>query len=102
MNLHERLMADLQQAMRSKDVPRRDAIRMVRAAIQNAEIELQRQVSDQEIQGLISREIRRRAEALELFRKGGRQDLVAEEEAGLRVLAEYLPQTNTEQATAEQ
>lgn len=92
MDLRERLLADLQQAMRAKDVPRREAIRMVRAAIQNSEIALQRPLTEQEIQDVIAREIKRRNEALELFRKGGRQDLVAEEEAGLRVLAEYLPQ----------
>ncbi len=97
----ERLLADLQQAMRTKDVPRREAIRMVRAAIQNSEIALQRPLTEQEIQDLIAREIKRRNEALELFRKGGRQDLVAEEEAGLRVLAEYLPRQLSQEEIAE-
>ncbi len=92
MNLKERLMADLQGAMRSKDVPRREAIRMIRAAIKNAEIAWRRDASDEDVQALISQEIKRRVEALEMFRKGGRADLVAEEEAGLAVLRPYLPQ----------
>jgi uncharacterized protein len=92
MNLKERLMADMYDAMRNKDVPRREAIRMIRAAIKNAEIAWQRDASDEDILTLISQEIKRRVEALEMFRKGGRADLVAEEEAGLAVLRPYLPQ----------
>ena len=92
MNLQERLMADLKEALRSKDVLRKDAIRMIRAAIKNAEIEWQREATDEEIQGIISREIRHRLEALEMFRKGGREDLVATEEAGIAVLKQYLPE----------
>src|SRR4030042_1237040 len=92
MNLQERLLADLQQAMRDKDVPRREAIRMIRAAVQNAEIEWQREASDQDVLDLIAREIKRRLEALEMFRRGGRADLVAAEEAGLHVLQQYLPE----------
>ena len=92
MNLQERLLADLHQAMRDKDVPRREAIRMIRAAVQNAEIEWQREASDQDVLDLIAREIKRRLEALEMFRRGGRADLVAAEEAGLHVLQQYLPE----------
>jgi len=92
VNLQERLMADLKEALRSKDVLRKDAIRMIRAAIKNAEIEWQREATDEEIQGIISREIRHRLEALEMFRKGGREDLVATEEAGIAVLKQYLPE----------
>ena len=92
MDLRERLMADLKQALRDKDAHRKDAIRMVRAAIKNAEIDLQRDASEEEIQSLISREVRRRTEALEIFRQAGREDLVAEEERGLVVLRQYLPE----------
>lgn len=92
MSLSERLMADLKEAMRSKDVPRKEAIRMVRAAIKNAEIEWQREASDQEIVKIISGEIKRRNEALDMFRKAGRDDLVAEEEAGLAALSPYVPE----------
>ncbi|MBN1400223.1 MAG: GatB/YqeY domain-containing protein [Anaerolineae bacterium] len=92
MSLQDRLMDDLKEAMRSKDVARREAIRMVRAAVQNAEIEWQRKASDEDVQALIAREVRRRTEALEMFRQGGRADLVAEEEAGIAVLESYLPE----------
>ncbi|MHB0858914.1 MAG: GatB/YqeY domain-containing protein [Anaerolineae bacterium] len=100
MNLHERLVADLQQAMRVNDPVRKDAIRLVRAAIQNAEIEWKRPASDTEVQDFVLREVKRRHEAIELFRKGGREDLVAMEEQLLAVLLEYLPtQMSREQVT---
>jgi len=98
MNLKERLVADLYEAMRQKDIPRKEAIRMIRAAITNAEIAWQREASDQEVQDIIAQEIKRRVEALELFRKGGRTEVVAVEEAGINVLKGYLP----EQLTREQ
>ena len=101
MNLQERLMADLKQALRDRDVPRKEAIRMVRAAIQNAEIDLQREASQEQVRAIISREIRRRTEALEMFRQAGREDLVAEEEKGLAVLKQYLPEQMSRDQIAE-
>ena len=65
---------------------------MVRAAIKNADIDLQRDASEEEIQSLISREVSHRTEALEIFRQAGREDLVADEERGLAVLRQYLPE----------
>lgn len=92
MNLHERLMADLKEALRHRDSLRKDVIRMLRAAIRNAEIEWQREATDEEIRGIIAREIKRRLEAVEMFRKGGREDLAAAEEAGIAILKQYLPE----------
>jgi len=92
VTLKERLMTDLQEAMRSRDTIRREAIRMVRAGVKNAEIEWQRDATDSEVQNIIAREIRRRMEALDLYRKAGREDLISEEEAGIAALRPYLPQ----------
>lgn len=92
MNLKERLMADLKEAMRSRDVPRRGTIRLVRSAIKNAEIEWQRDATDEQILEIIAREAKRRIEAIEAFRQGGREDLVAMEQAELAILEQYLPE----------
>jgi len=101
MTLQERLKADLYQAMRKGDTPRKEAIRMIRAAIQNAEIEWQRTASDDEVQNLIGREIKRRLEAIELFRQGHRDDLVAQEETEVAILREYIPQQLSQQQITE-
>ena len=97
MNLQERLMADLKEAMKSRDASRREVIRMVRAAVKNAEIAWQRAATDQEVQDIIAREVKRRREAIEMFRRGGRQDLVDEEEAQVKILESYLPQQMSRQ-----
>ncbi len=91
MTLQDRLMDDLKESMRSGDVIRKNAIRMVRAAIKNAEIEMHRPATDEEVESIINKEIKKRAEAIELFARGNRNDLVEEEKAGIVFLEEYLP-----------
>jgi uncharacterized protein len=92
MSLQEQLMVDLQQAMRAADVPRREAIRMLRAAILNEEIEAQRPLDDGEAIRVIDRLVKRHRDSIELFEKGGRPDLVAHEQAQLAVIQAYLPE----------
>ncbi len=91
MTLQERLQADLYDALRNHDEHRKNAIRMVRAAVTNAEIDVQHTLSDQEVQDVIAKEVKRRVEALELFRKAGRADLISKEEIELQILNAYLP-----------
>ncbi|MFO7918414.1 MAG: GatB/YqeY domain-containing protein [Anaerolineae bacterium] len=92
MSLKERLMSDLKDAMREGDQLRKDAIRMIRAAIKNREIERQQEITDEEITELISQEVKRRKEAIEMFEKGGREDLVDREKAQLEILLSYMPE----------
>ena len=100
-NLSDRLMSDLKDAMRSQQVTRRGVIRMVRAAIKNAEIDMQREATDGEIQAIVAREIKRRDEAMALFRQGGRQDLVDQHQAEIAVLSDYLPRQLSREEIAE-
>jgi uncharacterized protein YqeY len=90
-NLKQKLTDDLKQALRDRDKVRRSVIRLVIAAINNAEIARQATLNDTDILGVIAKEIRQRQESIEAFRQGNRQDLVAQEEAEMAVLKEYLP-----------
>jgi len=90
--LAERLLADLQEAVKTGDVTRREVIRFLRAEIKNREIDNGRPLTDEEIIEVIRRQIKMRREAIEQFAQGGRQDLVEREEAQIRVLETYLPQ----------
>jgi len=65
------------------------------AAIKNAEIAWQVTLVDTDILGVIAKEVRQRRESIEAFRQGNRQDLVAQEEAELVILNQYLPQQMT-------
>lgn len=90
--LHDQLRADLQDAMRSRDVLRRETIRFLEAAIQNAEIERRGPLDDTDIVTLIQKQVRQREESVAQFRAAARADLADKEEAEIAVLQAYLPQ----------
>jgi len=93
--LKQKLTDDLKQALRDGDKVRRSVIRLVIAAMRNAEIARQATLEDADILGVIAKEIRQRKESIEAFKLGKRQDLVAQEEAELAILEEYLPRQMT-------
>ena len=90
--MRDRLDSDLKQAMKDGDKVRRSVVRLVLAAIQNAEIAKQATLEDTDILGILAKEARQREESIEAFKQGERQDLVAQEEGELAILQEYLPQ----------
>jgi uncharacterized protein YqeY len=100
--LKQKLADDLKQAMRQGDKLRRSVIRLLIAAINNAEIARQATLNDADIYGVAAKEIRQRKESIEAFKLGKRPDLVAQEEAELAILQEYLPkQVSREEIIAE-
>jgi len=104
-DLKQKLTDDLKQAMRDGDKVRRSVIRLAMAAIKNAEIARQTTLDDTDILGVIAKEARQRQESIDAFKQGNRPDLVAQEEAELAVLKEYLPRQMTREeiiATARQ
>ena len=90
--LKQKLTDDLKQAMKAGDKVRLSVLRLVMAAIKNAEIARQASLDDGDILGIIAKEARQRRESIEAFRQGNRQDLVAQEEVELAILNQYLPQ----------
>lgn len=92
MALAERLAEDLRQALKNRDEVRVATLRLARAAVHNAEIERGRPLSDGEVQEVLRREVKRRREAIEAYRRGGREEAARREELEMAVLMEYLPQ----------
>jgi uncharacterized protein YqeY len=82
--------------MRSNDAVRRDSLRMVLAAVQRTEKEGRHRLSDDEMLAALARELKVRRESVDAFRGGGREDLVAREEAAIAVVTEFMPQPLTE------
>jgi uncharacterized protein len=82
--------------MRSGDALRRDTLRMAESAIYNAEKRDRRSYSDDEVAGVLAREVKTRRESVEAFRKGGREDLASKEEAEIGILATFLPEQLSE------
>ena len=92
MSLKDRLREDLTAAMRSGDVLRRDTLRLVVNAAYNLEKRNQRPSSEDELLGVLAREVNTRRESVEAFRKGAREDLATKEEAEIAIIAGYLPE----------
>jgi uncharacterized protein YqeY len=91
MDLQQHIADELKTAMRSGDGVRRDAIRMLRAALKNEEIEVQHPLTDEETQLVIARIAKRHRESIEQFTQGNRPDLVEHEQAQLAIVEQFLP-----------
>lgn len=98
MTLKEKLTADMKDAMKAKESgkQRLSVIRLVRGAIRQLEIDGKKELQDEDVLGVISKEVKQRRDSIEDFKKGGRDDLVAAAEAEIAILMEYLPQQLSE------
>jgi uncharacterized protein YqeY len=92
---------ELKQAMLARDDERRDALRLLISSLRGAEKELQRPLHDDEELQVLQRERKRRVEAAEAFRAGGRDDQAAGEERELAVLEEFMPEPLSEEEIEE-
>jgi uncharacterized protein YqeY len=97
VSLRERIQDDTTAAMRSGDVLRRDVLRMASSAAYNLEKEQQRELSEDQLIGVLTREVKQRRESVEAYRSGGREDLASREEAEIAILQEYLPEPLTDE-----
>jgi uncharacterized protein YqeY len=101
MSLIARMEQDLKAAMLEHENDRRDALRLLLASLRSAEKELQRPLSDDEELQVLQRERKRRIEAAEAFRSGGRDEQAEKEERELAVLQEFMPAPLTEEELEE-
>ncbi len=101
MSLIARIEGDLKQAMLARDDERRDALRLILNSLRGAEKELERPLSDEEELQVLQRERKRRLEAAEAFREGGRAEQAEAEERELAVLEEFMPEPLSEEELEE-
>ena len=90
--MKDKIQSDLNQALKEKKENVVSTLRLLLAEIHNQEIAKQSQLSEEEIIGLIQKEIKQRKESIEAYQKGKRSDLVAKEKEELATLNKYLPQ----------
>ncbi len=98
MSLKEQLTEDMKTAMKAKEdgKQRLGVIRLVRGAVRQVEIDGKKELNDDDIIAIISKEVKQRRDSIEEFKKGGREDLVAQNEAEIAILMEYLPKQLSE------
>ena len=91
MALRDKLAEEMKLAMKARDELRLSAIRLIRSAVKNRDIDLKRELDDREIIEVISTLCKQRRESIRMFGEAGRNDLVAKEEKELAVLLDFLP-----------
>jgi uncharacterized protein len=96
VSLIEEIDDELKDAMRARDAERRDALRLILNALKNSQKELRRPLSEDEELQVLQRERKRRIEAADAFRSGGREEQAAAEERELEILEEFMPEPLSE------
>lgn len=97
IQLKNRLLLDLKNTMKNKDIVAKNTIQSLRAAILQYEIDNKQELTDDKIIDIISKEKKKRLDALEQFNKSDRQDLIQQTQKELNVISKYLPQPATQE-----
>jgi uncharacterized protein YqeY len=97
MSLKEKLMEDLKDAMKNKDELKKNTVTMIRAAIKQIEVDKRVELEDNEVIDIISKEAKKRKDALAEFEKAGREDLINQTNEELAIIKEYLPEPLSEE-----
>jgi uncharacterized protein len=92
LTISDRIQSDTKAAMKQRDRTRVGALRMLGAALKNAEIEAGRPLDEQEEQTILRRQLKQRDESAEAFRKAGREEKAASELAEAEIVRSYLPE----------
>lgn len=100
MALKDDLNNDLKEAMKSADPVRREAVRALKNAIRNAEIDACRELSEAEMLGVVTKQAKQRRDSIEQYRLAGRTDLVDHEQQELTIIETYLPKQLTDDEIA--
>ncbi len=99
--LKDKLLEDLKNSMKEKNVVRKNVIQMVRAAILQVEKDKKIELSDEEIINIMAKEAKKRKDSLEDYKKGNRPDLVEQIEQEINIIDEYLPKQLTKEEIAQ-
>lgn len=92
MALREHINDDLKAAMRAGDTRRRDALRLLTAALKQREVDERKTLTEPDIVGVIDKMIKQRRDSIAQFERGARPDLVAQEQFEIAVLGDYMPE----------
>ncbi|CAA6810832.1 MAG: Transamidase GatB domain protein [uncultured Sulfurovum sp.] len=92
MSLNAQIKADIKDAMRAKDVQKRDTLRNIQVAVKDIEVNERREVTDADLESILMKYCKQREDAMTQFKDAGRNDLVEKEEAELLIVKAYLPE----------
>ena len=91
MSIREQILADIKEAMKAKDEFKRDTLRTLNAALKQVEVDQRIEMTDEVVFPLLQKEIKKRADSVELYLKGAREDLAKKEQSEIELIKTYLP-----------
>ncbi|MGF7478226.1 GatB/YqeY domain-containing protein [Campylobacter concisus] len=91
MSIREQILADIKEAMKAKDEFKRDTLRTLNAALKQVEVDQRIEMTDEVVLQLLQKEIKKRADSVELYLKGAREDLAKKEQSEIELIKAYLP-----------
>jgi uncharacterized protein YqeY len=97
MSIPEQIQKDITSAMKARDEARLSALRMIKTALKNREIEKMSPLDDSESLKVLGTLIKQRKESAEQFRKGGRNEMADKEEAEITLIESYMPKAASEE-----
>ena len=100
--LKERLLEDLKESMKNKNVTRKNVIQMIRAAILQVEKDGGKELSEEDILTIMAKEAKKRRDSLPDYEKSGREDLISQIKEEVIIIEEYLPKALTSEELEEQ
>ncbi len=92
MSLKEQIKADIKDAMRAKEIVKRDTLRNIQTSIKQIEVDERREVTDADVEAILMKYMKQREDAKAQFMDAGRTDLVEKEEAEIAIIKSYLPE----------
>jgi len=92
MSLNEQIKSDMKDAMRAKEIVKRDTLRNIQASIKQIEVDERREVTDTDVEAILMKYMKQREDAKVQFAEAGRTDLVEKEEAEIAIVKSYLPE----------
>jgi len=101
MSIKEQIEKDFIEAFKAKDDKRKNLLGMIKSAIKNKEIEIQKPLEDADVIEVLAKEAKKRKESAQAYKDGGREDLSENESAEAEMLAKYLPEQLSEEAVHE-
>ena len=91
MSIREQILADIKEAMKATDEFKRDTLRTLNAALKQVEVDQRIEMTDEVVLPLLQKEIKKRADSVELYLKGAREDLAKKEQSEIELIKAYLP-----------
>jgi uncharacterized protein YqeY len=92
MSLKEQIKNDMKDAMRAKEITKRDTLRNIQASIKQIEVDERKEVTDADVEAILAKYLKQREDAKAQFAEAGRDDLVAKEEEEIAIVQSYLPE----------